>query len=63
MDFRQVVETAKRILTREKIDRQLAGQTSSTQFMNIRDDFQQKGNLQHDRQYGTENRQSDSHDW
>ena len=28
---------AKRILTKEKIDRQLAGQTSSTPFMNIRD--------------------------
>ena len=37
MDLRQVVETAKRILTKEKIDRQLAGQTSSTPFMNIRD--------------------------
>ena len=30
MDLRQVVETAKRILTKEKIDRQLAGQTSSS---------------------------------
>ena len=28
MDLRQVVETAKRILTKEKIDRHLAGQTS-----------------------------------
>ena len=37
MDLRQVVETAKRILTKEKIDRQLAGQTSSTPFMNVRD--------------------------
>ena len=27
MDLRQAVETAKRILTKEKIDRQLAGQT------------------------------------
>ena len=31
----QAVETAKRILTKEKIDRQLAGQSSSTPFMNI----------------------------
>ena len=28
-DLRQAVETAKRILTKEKIDRQLAGQSSS----------------------------------
>ena len=38
MDLRQVVETAKRILTKEKINRQLAGQTSSTPFMSVRDD-------------------------
>ena len=36
-DLRQVVETAKRILTKEKIDKQLAGQTSSTSFMNVSD--------------------------
>ena len=37
MDLRQAVEMAKRILTKEKIDRQLAGQTSSTPFMSVRD--------------------------
>ena len=37
MDLRQAVETVKRILTKEKIDRQLAGQTSSTPFMNIKE--------------------------
>ena len=37
MDLRQAVEMAKRILTKEKIVRQLAGQTSSTPFMSIRD--------------------------
>ena len=37
MDLRQVVETAKRIPTIEKIDRELAGQTSSTPFMSVRD--------------------------
>ena len=41
-DLRFVVETAKRILTREKIDRQLAGQSSSTPFMNIRDRYNSK---------------------
>ena len=37
MDLRQTVETAKRILTKEKIDRKLAGQTSSPSFTSIRD--------------------------
>ena len=37
-DLRQVVETAKRrILTKEKLDRQLTGQTSSSPFLNIRE--------------------------
>ena len=31
------VETAKRMLTKEKIDKQLAGQTSSTPFISVRD--------------------------
>ena len=34
-DLRQAVDTAKRILTKEKIDRQVTGQSSSTPFMNI----------------------------
>ena len=34
-NLRQVVETAKRILTKEKLDRQLTGQTSTSPFMNI----------------------------
>ena len=41
-DLRLVVETAKRILTKEKIDRQLAGESSSTPFMNIRDGYNSK---------------------
>ena len=36
-DLRQVVETAKRILTKEKIDRQLVGQSSSIPFISIKD--------------------------
>ena len=35
-DLRQVVKTAKRILMKEKIDRQLVGQSSSTPFMCIK---------------------------
>ena len=37
-----MVETAKRILTKEKIDRQLAGQLSLTLCMNIRDGHNSK---------------------
>ena len=38
-DLRQVVETAKRRLTKEKIDRQLVGQSSPTPFLNIKDSY------------------------
>ena len=38
-DLRQAVDTAKRILTKEKMDRQLAGQSSSTPFMNMKDGY------------------------
>ena len=41
MELRQAVEMAKRILMKEKIDRQLAGQTS-TPFMNVRDSCRKK---------------------
>ena len=34
-DLRQAVETAKRIVTKKKIDRQLVDQSSFTPFMNI----------------------------
>ena len=36
-DLRQAVETAKRILTKKKLDKQLTGQSSASPFMNIRD--------------------------
>ena len=38
-DLKQAVETAKRILTKDKIDRQLSGQSSSTPFMSIKDNY------------------------
>ena len=41
-DLRQVVETAKRILTKEKLDRQFTGQSLSTPFMSIRDGHHRK---------------------
>ena len=41
-DLRPVVEIAKRILTKEKLDRQLTGQSLSTPFMSIRDGHQRR---------------------
>ena len=41
-DPRQAVDTAKRILTKEKLDKQLTGQTSISPFMNIRDGTERK---------------------
>ena len=37
-----MVETAKRILTKEKLDRQLTRQSSATPFMSIRDGHSRK---------------------
>ena len=37
-----MVETAKRILTKEKLDKQLTGQSSASPFMNIRDGSERK---------------------
>ena len=36
-DLRQAVDTAKRILTKEKLDKQLTGQTSTSPFVSVRD--------------------------
>ena len=36
-DLRQTVDTAKRILTKEKLDKQLTGQTSTSPFMSVRE--------------------------
>ena len=41
-DLRQVVETAKRILTKEKLDKQLTGQASTSPFMSIREETSRK---------------------
>ena len=41
-DLRQAVETAKSILSEEKIDRQLSGQSLSTPFMSIKDSHSRK---------------------
>ena len=47
-DFRQVVKTAKRTLTKEKIDIPLAGQFSSTPFMSIKDSHNKRLHLTHE---------------
>ena len=36
-DLRQPVETAKRILTNEKLDKQVTGQASTSPFMSIKE--------------------------
>ena len=36
-DLRQAVDIAKRILTKEKLDKQLTGQTSTSPFLSVRD--------------------------
>ena len=41
-----MVETAKEILTKEKIDRQLARQSSSTPFMSTKDNYNKKGTFE-----------------
>ena len=41
-DLRQAVDTAKRILTKEKLDKLLTGQTSTSPFMNVRDGTERK---------------------
>ena len=41
-DPRHAVETAKRILTKEKIDRQLSGQSSSAPFISIKDNHSRR---------------------
>ena len=41
-DLRQAVDTAKIILTKEKLDIQLTGQTSASPFMSVRDGTERK---------------------
>ena len=41
-DLRQAVQTVKRILTKEKLDKQLTGQASTSPFMSIREGANRK---------------------
>ena len=44
-DLRQAVDTAKRILTKEKLDKQLTGQTSTSPFISVRDGTEKKSTI------------------
>ena len=61
-DLRSVVETAKRILTKEKIDKQLVGQTSLTPFMSVKDNQNKKVTFKYCRQFRAKGRHTDSND-
>ena len=41
-DLRQMVETAKRVLTKEKLDKRLTGQKPTSPFMHVRDGTKRK---------------------
>ena len=64
-DLWQAVETAKRILTEEKIDRQLAGQSFSTPFMSIKENYNNTKRVTFNTQDGVrgQNRWINSNDW
>ena len=53
-DLRQVVKTAKRILIKEKIDRWLPGQLSSTPFMSMKHSHINNKKVTFDTQNGLE---------
>ena len=61
-DLRQAVETVKRILTKEKLDRQLTGQTSTSPLMNIRDRNDKRVSFNARDEMGDQNRQINSND-
>ena len=56
-DLRQAVETAKRILTKEKVDRQLAVQSTTTPYMSIQEVYgNNKRTVSFDTQYMIDNK-------
>ena len=52
-DLRQAVDTAKRILTKEKLDKQLTGQTSTSPFMSVREGQIEECHLTPEMNWGT----------
>ena len=61
-DPRQAVEEAKRILTKEKVDKQLTGQASTSPFMSIREGANRKVSYVTRDELEDKNRQINSHD-
>ena len=59
-DLRQAVETAKRILTKEKFDKQLTGKTSTSPFMSVRDGTDRRVSFDTREELGGQDRQTDS---
>ena len=55
-DLRQAVDTVKRILTKEKLDKQLTGETSTIPFMNVRDGTERKVSFNTRDELGGQNR-------
>ena len=56
-DLRQAVETSKKILTKEKLDKQLTGQTSISPFLNIMNRANRKVSLNIRHALGGQDRQ------
>ena len=61
-DLRQAVDTAKRILTKEKLDKQLIGQTSASPFMSVRDGTERRVSFNTKDELGGQDRQINSSD-
>ena len=59
-DLRQAVDTAKRILTKEKLDKQLTGQTSTRPFMSVRNRTERRVSFNTIHELGDKDRQIDS---
>ena len=61
-DLRQAVESAKRILTKEKLDKHLTGQTSTSPFMSIREGVSRRVSFGTKRRVRRQIRQVNSYD-
>ena len=61
-DLRQAVDTAKRILTKEKLDKQLTGQTATGPFMSVRDRTERRVSFNTRDELGDKNGQINSSD-
>ena len=58
-DLRQAADMAKRILTKEKLDKQLTGQTSTSPFMSVREGTDRRVSFNTRDEFGGQDRQVD----